>query len=246
MIESPFMHAQGLLRYVGLFLSGICHQFPEHSISLGSTQLPLCARCTGTYLGAVIGLANFCWRGRYRAAWLPPLKVLATLALLFVFWAVDGVNSYVHYVTEDVMLYAPSNALRLISGMGNGLFISTLIFPMFNFTLWSVPHRQRVLNGWEELVAVLVQVIALAGLLLLDRKALLWPVALLNLLGVAILLTIVNSMIILLLLRREGVAKRWRDTLLPLGLGLLLSFVEVGGMSTLRYLLGSALVVSAA
>ncbi len=247
MIESPFMHVQGLLRYVGLFLSGICHQLPEHSIFLGSTQLPLCARCTGTYLGALVGLANFCWRGRCRAAWLPPLKVLATLGLLFVFWAVDGVNSYLNYVTGNVILYAPSNALRLVSGMGNGLFLSTLIYPMFNFTVWSAPRRQRVLSGWEELPAIVVQVTALAGLLLLlNGRVLLWPVALLNLLGVAILLTIVNSMIILLLLRREGAAEGWRDTLLPLGLGLLLSFVEVGGMAMLRYLLDSAFGASAA
>ncbi len=245
MIESPFMYAQGPLRYIGLLLSGICHQFPEHSISIGSTQLPLCARCTGTYLGALIGLANFCCRGRCRAAWLPPLKILAALGLLFAFWGVDGLNSYVNYVTGQVVLYAPSNSLRLLAGMGNGLFLSTLIFPMFNFTLWSAPQRQRVLRSWEELVAILLQVAALGGLLLLNGEALLWPVALLNLLGVAVMLTIVNSMIILLLLQREGVARDWRDTILPLGLGLLLALTEVGGMAVLRYLLGSALAASA-
>lgn len=245
MIESPFTYAQGPLRYIGLLLSGICHQFPEHSIAMGSTQLPLCARCTGTYLGALIGLANFCWRGRCRAAWLPPLRVLAALGLLFVFWAIDGLNSYVNYVTGQVMLYVPINSLRLLAGMGNGLFLSTLIYPMFNFTLWSTPQRQRVLSGWEELATILLQVATLGGLLLLNGEALFWPVALLNLLGVAVMLTIVNSMIILLLLRREGVALDWRDTILPLGLGLLLSLTEVGGMAVLRYVLGSALAASA-
>ncbi len=245
MIESPFMQVHGLLRYIGLFLSGICHQFPEHSLSIGGSQLPLCARCMGTYLGAVIGLASFCWPDRLRATRLPPLKVLAALGLLFVFWAIDGLNSYVNYVTGHVMLYAPSNALRLITGMGNGLFLSTLIYPMFNFTLWSAPQRQRVMIGWDELAAMLLQVVVLGGLLLGDHKVLLWPTALLSLLGVAAMLTIVNSMIVLLLLRREGVARGWRDALVPLGLGLLLSFAEVGGMAALRYLLGSALATSA-
>lgn len=239
------MQVQGLLRYAGLFLSGICHQLPEHSISIGGSQLPLCARCTGTYLGAVIGLANFCWPDRFRAARPPPLKVLATLGLLFVFWAVDGLNSYVNYITGQVMLYPPSNPLRLMAGMGNGLFLSTLTYPIFNFTLWSAPQRQRVLSGWEELSAMLLQVVVLGGLLLRDSKVLLWPVTLLSLLGVATILTIVNSMIVLLLLRREGVARDWREALLPLGLGLLLSFAEVGGMAMLRYLLGSALPTSA-
>lgn len=244
MIESPFMQAQGLLRYVGLFLSGICHQFPEHSISMGGSQLPLCARCTGTYLGAVIGLASYCWPDRFRTARLPPWKILATLGLLFVFWTIDGLNSYVNYVTGHVMLYAPSNGLRLMTGMGNGLFLSTLIYPMFNFTLWSAPQRQRVLGGWDRLSGMMLQVLIFGSLLLRNLKVLLWPVALLTLLGVAAVLTIVNSMIVLLLLQREGNARDWRDALQPLGLGLLLSFAEVGGMAMLRYLLSSALAAS--
>ena len=49
----------------------ICHQIPNRSFSLGGHILPLCARCTGTYLGIAIGLATVALlrpRARRRAA----------------------------------------------------------------------------------------------------------------------------------------------------------------------------------
>ena len=33
----------------------ICHQRPERSFEVWSTQLPVCARCTGIYVGAAMG-----------------------------------------------------------------------------------------------------------------------------------------------------------------------------------------------
>ena len=32
----------------------ICHQRPERSFFLGGSQLPVCARCTGLYVGAAV------------------------------------------------------------------------------------------------------------------------------------------------------------------------------------------------
>lgn len=36
----------------------ICHQLPQRSFHLAGAQLPVCARCTGLYLGAAIGVAS--------------------------------------------------------------------------------------------------------------------------------------------------------------------------------------------
>jgi uncharacterized membrane protein len=43
--------APGALFPLGHF---ICHQRPERSFFIGSQQLPVCARCTGLYVGAAI------------------------------------------------------------------------------------------------------------------------------------------------------------------------------------------------
>src|SRR6185436_8604187 len=34
--------------------SGICHQLPARSFHLWSMQMPVCARCTGIYVGAAV------------------------------------------------------------------------------------------------------------------------------------------------------------------------------------------------
>jgi uncharacterized membrane protein len=44
--------------------SRICHQRPDRSFHLGAVPLPVCARCTGLYLGAPLGLAFALWRSR--------------------------------------------------------------------------------------------------------------------------------------------------------------------------------------
>ena len=197
--------------------------------------MPLCARCTGTYLGAMVGLANYWWRGRSKSSMLPPMRTLVVLAGFFVFWAIDGVNSYLNHITGRVILYAPNNLLRLTAGMVNGLSLSVLTYPMFNFTLWKEPHRHRIIGGYGELAGILAQVFALGWLVQADVPALLYPLATLNLAGVLVMLTLVNTMIVLLLLRRENQAESWRQALPTLTLGLLCSLAGVGGIALARH-----------
>jgi hypothetical protein len=47
----------------------VCHQRPDRSFHVGSVQWPVCARCTGLYLSAALGIV-FAWR-RHRCAPLP-------------------------------------------------------------------------------------------------------------------------------------------------------------------------------
>ena len=61
-----------LLGKINLVGFAICHQIPERSFVLGGHQLPLCARCTGTFLGAVLGLAAIPQIRSYQQVPLPP------------------------------------------------------------------------------------------------------------------------------------------------------------------------------
>jgi hypothetical protein len=169
------------------------------------------------------------------------MRVVALLFLFFALWALDGLNSYWNYVTGRVLLYMPSQLLRLATGMLNGLGLSALVYPMFNFTMWRQPSRQRVIRNWRELAGILGLLAAQIALLLAGIGPLLYPFALLNMIGVLVMLTLVNGIIAVLLLRRENRAQDGRQAVLPLGLGFLLSIAEVGVMAMLRHLLAPAL-----
>lgn len=239
-MESPFVQTAGLLRLVGLFLSGICHQLPEHTLFVGGTQMPFCARCTGTYLGASFALGIFWLRGRLRASRLPPLRVLGVLGLVVAFWAIDGLNSYWHFLTGNALLYLPSNGLRLATGLGQGLALAALVLPLFNVTLWQTLDSRRLIASLGELGGIALPLVALAVLLQAGAGVLLYPVLLADVLSVLLLLGMVNTMIVVLLLHRENRAQSWRQAMLPLGLGLVLAVAEVSGIALFRALLWDA------
>src|SRR5688572_19568285 len=70
----------------------VCHQIHTHSFTIGGHQLPLCARCTGMYLGALVTLVLLS-RLRRKAVRLPARGVLPALGLFFGVMMLDGINS---------------------------------------------------------------------------------------------------------------------------------------------------------
>ena len=136
-------------------------------------------------------------------------------------------------------------AVKWISIVVGALIIlviaALLIVPMFNFIFWQRPDSQRVVRGLGELGGMLVQILVLGSLLLSGIDVLLYPLFLVDIASVLLVLTLVNSMIVVILLHRENQAKRWIEALLPLGLGFLLSIMEVGGLALVRSLLAGML-----
>jgi hypothetical protein len=68
----------------------ICHQIPDRSFSIGGHFLPLCARCTGTYLGVAIAFAAFALLGRLRAGEIPTRECSSCWPSLSASWAWTG------------------------------------------------------------------------------------------------------------------------------------------------------------
>ncbi len=65
----------------------LCHQIPERSFHIGDYQLPLCARCSGMYLGAVLGLGFQAMHFQASFRRMPPWRVIIPLALLVLAFA---------------------------------------------------------------------------------------------------------------------------------------------------------------
>lgn len=55
-------------RWTYLLGGRLCHQRPERSFHLGGTPLPVCGRCTGLYVGALVGAMFWATRRRPTAA----------------------------------------------------------------------------------------------------------------------------------------------------------------------------------
>ena len=219
----------------------VCHRIESHSFVIAGRQLPLCARCTGTFIGALLGLfGQAVVLRRRRDAEFPPALIIVILVGFTLSWAADGLNSYMQLIGGP-HLYEPKNWLRLTTGALNGLTMSALVYPVFNFTLWRRPAHTRTIRDLRDLGMLFLLEAGLVGLVLTRWDFLLYPLALLSALGVLALLTSVNSMLVVMLVQRENVAANWREAIVPLLAGFTASLIQIGVIDIVRYTLTGAL-----
>ena len=71
----------------------VCHRIPSHSFFFCDRQLPLCARCSGTFIGALTGLFGqaFVLRRR-RDAELPSVWIILVLLGFIGIMGIDGIR----------------------------------------------------------------------------------------------------------------------------------------------------------
>lgn len=231
----------GLLTKADMVGYAVCGRLEAHSFAIAGRQLPLCARCSGTFLGALSGFfGQAVVLRRRRAAEFPPALIIVILVGFILLWAADGLNSYLALINGP-HLYEPQNWLRLTTGALNGLAMSALVYPVFNFTLWRQPVPQRAIRHLRDLGVLLLLEAGLVGLVLTRWSLLLYPLALLSALGVLTLLTSVNSMLVVMLVRRENGVDTWREASIPLLAGLTVSLIQIGVIDVVRYALTGTL-----
>ncbi|MBE2232960.1 MAG: DUF2085 domain-containing protein [Anaerolinea sp.] len=213
---------------------GICHQIPIRSPFFGGRQLPLCARCSGQFLGALAGLLLLIALGRGKAAKLPPAAVTLVLLGFMAAWALDGLNSYLTFFPGAPHLYEPHNILRTTTGAMQGVALISLVLPFFSVTLWAQPSPRPTVGSLRELL-LLVGLVALITAAVGSQWApLLYPLALLSVAGALMMLALVNTMLVVLALKREGQVAGWRDALPLLIAGLALALLELLAINLLR------------
>ena len=231
----------GVLRKADLLGYAVCHQIESHSFTLAGRQLPLCARCTGTFLGALVGLfGQAVVLRRRRASALPPAPVLVALVAFSLLWAGDGLNSYLRLAGAP-HLYRPHNQLRLVTGALNGLTMSALIYPVFNVSVWCNPVDEPSIRTPRDLAPLVLLEGALVATVLSGRDFLLYPLALLSGIAVLTLLSSVNTVIAVVVLGRENSAEGWREAVVPVVVGVLFSLIQITAIDLVRYSLTGTL-----
>lgn len=226
----------GLLGKADAIGYAVCHRIDLRSFHLGARALPLCARCSGMYLSAILTLSYFQYY-RPRSGLFPGRNLRVVLVLFGVIWAVDGFNSYLHFFPNAPHLYPPNNTLRLITGSMVGISLATLVYPSFNQFAWQRWKPVPVLESMGDLVKLLGLTTVMVVAVLTENSLILYPLTVLSSLAVLVLLTAVYTTVVLAFIRKENMTASWRDLLLPLLGGLTLAFVQIGLFDLGRYLL---------
>lgn len=201
---------EGLLGKADAIGYAVCHRIDLRSYHIGDRPLPLCVRCTGMYLGAMVGLV-YQWKTSKRCAGTPPRRVIAVLFLLAFAFAIDGINSYLTLFPRMPHLYPPQNTLRLITGTGMGLVISAMLYPAFQQTIWQIVREEAAISNLRQLMALVALAAAVDALALTQNPFLLYPLALISAGGVLTLLTLIYTMLWIIVLRRENRYTNWRE-----------------------------------
>jgi uncharacterized membrane protein len=213
----------------------ICHRIEARSFLINEQPMPLCARCTGIYLGVMVSFLVAVASGRTRAGGLPPRRVLIFFGLFVVAMGIDGVNSYFHLFPGFEGIYSPHNVLRLVTGMLCGLAVFNVIFPVFNNLAWVTPDPVRSIGTLRELLGLLAVAGVVIVLVLSERAIFLWVFGILSALGVVLLLTMVGTVLFMSFTKSQRTVTRARDLLVPLVAGLTLAMLQIGAMDLLRF-----------
>jgi uncharacterized membrane protein len=228
----------GLLSKADAVGYAVCHRIDARSFHIGDRAMPLCVRCTGMYLGAMLALIYQAVLAPRRGQ-IPSLRVWIPLGLLVVAFALDGLNSYAHLIPDLNLpsLYEPQHWLRLLTGTGMGLVMLIALYPVFNQTVWRNWIDRPPITGWRSWAVLFGLALALDLLVLTENPLVLYPLAFLTAGGVLVILSMTYGILWLMLFKRDNRFTRPVQLIWPLLAGFVTSMVQIILLNIVRYLL---------
>ena len=173
---------------------------------------------------------------------MPGWKLGAPLIIFFLAFGIDGSNSFLYLLKQTSHgtldnipnLYIPNNTLRLFTGSGMGIALASILFPAFNQSIWKIYDPDPALT-WKKLGIITGIVLVVNLLILTDSPIVLYPIAILSVLGVLSLLIMVFSMAWLLIMRQENIFDSLTQMWLPFLAGTTLAFLMITAIDLLRF-----------
>lgn len=225
----------GLIGKVDAIGYAVCHQINARTFHYSDNAMPMCARCTGMYLGVLLTLAFYHIHGKGRARLFPSWPLAIMMIGFTLIWAVDGINSYLTTFPNAPHFYTPNNTLRLMAGTLIGIDLATLILVGFNQTIWRHAESKPVLSSFSEMAQLLGGAAILDVAILSELPILLYPLALLSSLSVLVVLISVYSTTAILMFHRENQATSWRNLTFPIIAGLSMAMTHIALLDLGRF-----------
>jgi hypothetical protein len=156
----------------------------------------------------------------------PSKKLLIIFVILIIAWLVDGVNSFFYGALGKIAIYIPNNSLRLITGFGMGLCISSISFILFNITVWKDLNKTSPIDG-KTLFIMGAGAILIISLIYLNNEILMTLFAYISTITVIALLTTLYTIVWVILLHKENSFRKFRELLLMINAGLFCALLQV-------------------
>ncbi len=215
----------GLLGKADAVGYAICHQIEERTFHMGDRPLPMCARCSGMYIGALTAILFQIRNGRRGG--MPSRKIFLVLGFFLVLFGIDGVNSYAHLFPGMPGLYEPNNLLRLLTGTGMGISMALVLMPVIHQTLWLDWNPESNISRWNEFLPILFSALAAGSLFFTGNPLLLYPLGLLTAGTVLFILGMIYSIVWVMILKRENAFLKIQETIPYLALGFSTAILQV-------------------
>lgn len=233
-----FSTPPGLLGKSDALAYAVCHRIGSHSFYIGGRQFSLCSRCTGQYLGFLWGFSVQIVLAKKKSGF-PKRWLLILLGGLAFFYVVDGLNSLLwsNPGLENWSIYQPNNTLRLFSGLGMGIAVSAVYYPLMGQTIWRDFSLSKSLEGGREWAMFLGGGALIGFLVLLENPLLSYYLILLSTLGLLTLLTLLYTVIWILITKKENSFQITRDLGWWIIAGFGTALLQIALIDGIRYLL---------
>jgi hypothetical protein len=186
------------------------------------------------FTGAMLGLIYQAAQGRKGK--MPPVVVMVLLGLMALTWVLDGTNSFTMLIPGFSSVYETQNWTRLVTGTGMGLALSAILLPSFIQTVFVRWEEKSALGNWKQVLGLLVIAAGLDALILLEAPWVLYPIALVSSAGVLVLLTMVYTMVLVMLTKKDNTFPHFSDLVNHLIGGYIIALMQIGLVDLLRYL----------
>ncbi len=211
----------------------VCMLRPAHSYFLAGEQLPLEARTMGMHAGFLIAFVYLLLSKRRSATRLPHWTLIVVLVGFVAVMGFDGLNSTA-YDNGLPHLYAPTNPLRLITGLLTGIAVAPFLLPAVNVTLWDKSKAQAVMGSPSVGLKELLGLLAVEALFFLAVTSgapwLLYPVSLITAGGVVALFFAATLVIVAQVIHsRRRITDKW-GLLFLMNVTLFWTVIELAGL----------------